>query len=55
MWLSKLIGKQGVNVCERHQLLNILKTKEVEVLLTVGAGDIDSMIDPIINHFQIDE
>jgi UDP-N-acetylmuramate--alanine ligase len=55
MWLSKLIGKQGVNVCEKHQLLNILKTKEVEVLLTVGAGDIDSMIDPIINHFQIDE
>ena len=54
MWLSKLIGKEGVSVCEKHQLINILKTKEVEVLLTVGAGDIDSMIDSIINHYQID-
>ncbi|MDA9312701.1 UDP-N-acetylmuramate--L-alanine ligase [Vicingaceae bacterium] len=54
MWLSKLIGKEGVSVCEKHQLLNVLKTKEIEVLLTVGAGDIDSMIDPIINHYQID-
>ena len=54
MWLSKLIGKKGVSVCEKHQLLNVLKTKEVEVLLTVGAGDIDSMIDPIINHYQTD-
>ena len=54
MWLSKLIGKEGVSVCEKHQLLNVLKTKDIEVLLTVGAGDIDSMIDPIINHYQID-
>tara|TARA_B110000046_G_scaffold15690_3_gene15070 strand:+ start:333 stop:1706 length:1374 start_codon:yes stop_codon:yes gene_type:complete len=54
MWLSKLIGKEDVSVCEKHQLLNILKTKEVEVLITAGAGDIDSMIDPIINHYQID-
>ena len=54
MWLSKLIGKKGVSVCEKHKLLNVLKTKEVEVLLTVGAGDIDSMIDPIINHYQTD-
>lgn len=54
LWLSKMIGKEGVNVCEKHQLMNILKTKEVEVLLTVGAGDIDTMIDPIINYYQED-
>ena len=54
LWLSKLIGKEGVNVCEKHQLMNILKGKEVEVLLTVGAGDIDTMIDPIINYYQVD-
>ena len=54
LWLSKLIGKEGVNVCDKHQLLNVLKTKEVEVLLTVGAGDIDTMIDPIINHYQVE-
>ena len=54
IWLSKLIGKDGVSVCDKHHLMNILKTKEVEVLLTVGAGDIDTMIEPIINHYQID-
>ena len=53
MWLSKLIGKEEVNVCEKYQLMNILKEKEVEVLLTVGAGDIDTMIDPIINYYQV--
>lgn len=51
LWLSKLIGKKDVSVCEKHQLINILKTKEVEVLLTVGAGDIDTMIDPILNFY----
>ncbi|MFT5666543.1 MAG: hypothetical protein ACI9DK_000728, partial [Vicingaceae bacterium] len=30
------------------------KTKELEVLLTVGAGDIDTMIEPIINQYQVD-
>jgi len=54
LWLSKLIGKEGVSVCDKHHLMNILKTKEVEVLLTVGAGDIDTMIEPIINHYQVD-
>jgi UDP-N-acetylmuramate--alanine ligase len=54
LWLSKLIGKEGVNICEKHQLINILKTKELEVLLTVGAGDIDTMIEPIINQYQVD-
>jgi len=54
LWLSKLIGKEEVNVCEKHQLMNILKEKELEVLLTVGAGDIDTMIDIIINYYQVD-
>ncbi|MBL4709198.1 MAG: UDP-N-acetylmuramate--L-alanine ligase [Flavobacteriales bacterium] len=52
IWLSKQIGKKGVSVCEKHQLINILKTKNVEVLLTVGAGDIDTMIDPIIEFYK---
>lgn len=52
LWLSKQIGREGVSVCEKHQLMNILKTKEVEVLLTVGAGDIDTMIDPIIEFYK---
>lgn len=54
LWLSKMVGKEGVSVCEKHQLINILKTKEIEVLLTVGAGDIDTMIDPIINHYEVE-
>ena len=52
LWLSKKIGMEGVNVCEKHHLMNILKTKKVEVLLSVGAGDIDTMIEPIINFYS---
>lgn len=52
LWLSKKIGKKGVNVCEKHHLMNVLKSKEIEVLLTVGAGDIDTMIEPIVNYYS---
>ncbi|MES2690527.1 MAG: Mur ligase family protein [Bacteroidota bacterium] len=31
----------------KEQLLDLLKTKNVEVLLTVGAGDIDTLVNPI--------
>jgi UDP-N-acetylmuramate--alanine ligase len=52
LWLAKKMKKKDVHVCAKHQLINVLKSKEIEVLLTVGAGDIDTMIDPIINHYD---
>lgn len=52
LWLSRKIKKGNVPVCQKHQLINILKERNPEVLLTVGAGDIDTLIDPIINHME---
>jgi len=34
-------------LCAKEELLNILKDKDLEVLLTLGAGDIDKMVEPI--------
>lgn len=31
-------------LCKKDELINILKSKDVEVLLTIGAGDIDRML-----------
>lgn len=55
LWLAKKMKKENVHVCSKHQLINVLKSKEVEVLLTIGAGDIDTMIEPIINFYEAKE
>lgn len=51
-WISRKVKKENVPVCQKSQLMNILKERDVEVLLTVGAGDIDQMIDPIIEFYS---
>lgn len=33
--------------CNKNELMNILKNKEFEILLTIGAGDIDNFVKPI--------
>lgn len=33
----------------KENLLNLLQTLKIEVLLTLGAGDIDQFVDPIVN------
>jgi len=33
--------------CSNKDLMDVLKNKEFEVLLTMGAGDIDKFVDPI--------
>lgn len=50
-WLSRKIQKENVPVCQKSQLMNILKERELDVLLTIGAGDIDQMIEPIIDYY----
>lgn len=50
-WLSRKIQKENVPVCQKSQLMNILKGRDLDVLITVGAGDIDQMIDPIIECY----
>ncbi len=36
-------------ICERDNLPGLLKKTELEVLITLGAGDIDKMVEPIRN------
>ncbi len=51
-WLGKQVDKENVHVCNKGLLMNVLKSKEVELLLTIGAGDIDTMVEPIIAHYE---
>ena len=51
---SKLIYdniKPGVNkrMCSKDELLNIIKEENIEVLITLGAGDIDNLVPQIYN------
>jgi UDP-N-acetylmuramate--alanine ligase len=38
---------QNKELCEKKDLLNKLKNRHIEVLLTLGAGDIDQFVEPI--------
>jgi len=46
MLLNKISSKQKF-VFEKQQALNYIESNEIEVLLTLGAGDIDLLIEPI--------
>jgi UDP-N-acetylmuramate--alanine ligase len=36
-----------VTLCNKDALIDVLKTMHIEVLLTLGAGDIDQLVNPI--------
>ncbi len=46
MLLENILVEQK-ELCTKENLIETLKGKELEVLLTVGAGDIDTMVKPI--------
>ena len=46
MLLNKMKGKEK-QVVKKEALLEFLKNKKMEVLLTMGAGDIDTVVEPI--------
>ncbi len=50
-WLSAKVNKEGVPICQKAQLMNILKSRNVDLLVTAGAGDIDTMVEPIIDYY----
>ena len=45
--IAGLMKNPSVNLTTKNDLLKVLKTKEIEVLMTMGAGDIDTFIEPI--------
>lgn len=51
-WLAKKIEKENVHILQKNQLLTHLKEREIELLLTIGAGDIDTLVEPIIKHYE---
>ncbi|WP_321515245.1 UDP-N-acetylmuramate--L-alanine ligase [Marinifilum fragile] len=49
---SRMIMKNitvPVRICTKEELIDLLKQKDLEVLLTLGAGDIDKLVEPIKN------
>ncbi len=47
MILSKLTNQNML--CNKEELCEILKNKNIEVVMTLGAGDIDQLVEPITN------
>ncbi|MEO6901707.1 MAG: UDP-N-acetylmuramate--L-alanine ligase [Bacteroidia bacterium] len=50
---SMLLNKMHLlnkTICQKNELVNTLVNKKIEVLLTMGAGDIDTFIEPIKNQ-----
>lgn len=45
--IAGLMKNKNVTLTSKAELLNVLKTQKIEVLMTMGAGDIDTMIEPI--------
>ena len=45
--ISELMKNKNVTLTTKSELLNVLKTRDVEVLMTMGAGDIDTLLEPI--------
>lgn len=41
------IKNDNKTLCAKSELLNLLKNKKPEILMTLGAGDIDELIEPI--------
>lgn len=38
--------------CQKDDVIELLKTIPTEILVTIGAGDIDTLIDPIRSHLE---
>jgi UDP-N-acetylmuramate--alanine ligase len=51
-WLASKIDQKQVPVYKNNQLINYLKGEKIEVLLTVGAGDIDTLVTEIVNYYE---
>lgn len=50
--LLKMIDHQHKYLCAREDLISFLKVIKPEILLTLGAGDIDRLVEPIETTFK---
>jgi len=51
MLLHKIDKTQKI-LCEKQEIIEVLSQKKFEVLLTLGAGDIDRLVIPIENFLK---
>ena len=49
-WLLTLVTQNNKVHCQKQELLNHLDNDAPKVLLTMGAGDIDQLVEPIKKH-----
>tara|TARA_B100001250_G_scaffold182295_1_gene156837 strand:+ start:3373 stop:4773 length:1401 start_codon:yes stop_codon:yes gene_type:complete len=45
--LLDLCSNAKKEICSKHELLSVLENKDIDVLLTIGAGDIGTLVQPI--------
>jgi UDP-N-acetylmuramate--alanine ligase len=50
--LLSLCNNPTKEVCSKDELLSVLRGKDLDVLLTLGAGDIGTLVDPIKEMFN---
>lgn len=50
--LTGRMQNQNVTLTSKSELLNLLKTKDLEVLMTMGAGDVDGLVEPIKDFLE---
>ncbi len=54
-WLGSKMKNKSLEICGKDSVLDILKSKKPNLILTVGAGDIDTLIGPIKNWIETNE
>jgi len=47
--LLNLMKSNNKSICQKSELVNEISKRKIEVLLTMGAGDIDTFVEPIKN------
>ena len=50
--LLEKIALKSKETGHKEELLALLKNKEIDILLTIGAGDIDRLVEPINNWIK---
>jgi UDP-N-acetylmuramate--alanine ligase len=51
-WLLEKVQLEKKEVCSLSEAFNKIKEKDFDILLTVGAGNIDTLYDPIMNWIE---
>lgn len=51
-WLAEKIETENKEVCTLQETFDKIKERDFDILLTVGAGNIDTLYDPIMEWMQ---